>query len=60
VSTSDASFDIIQFAQDSSPSSDAMIVALLGQQKLLEQKDQALDKKSTELKNLQALINVLE
>jgi transposase len=37
-----------------------MMVALLGQQKLLEQKDQALDKKSTELKNPQALINVLE
>ena len=60
MSTSDATIDITHVTQDSSPSADALMAALLEQQKLLEQKDQALDQKSAELKNQQALINVLE
>ncbi len=39
--------------QDSLPTPDAMLVALLEQQKLLEEKDKSI-------KNQQALINVLE
>lgn len=46
-------FDFARFGQGSLPTPDAMMVALLEQQKLLEEKD-------VSLKNQQALINVLE
>ncbi len=56
----DANLDITRFSQGSLPTPDAMMLALLEQQKLLEKKDQALEQKGAEIKNQQALINVLE
>jgi len=58
--SSDISVDLSCLSQDALPTPDAMMVALLEQQKLLEKKDEVLDQQSTEIKNKQALIDVLE
>ena len=52
--------DFMRAGQGKSPTPDALMVALLEQQKLLENKDKALEQKSAEIKNQQALIAVLE
>jgi len=56
----DTPVDFSRLSQGSMPTPDAMMVALLEQQKLLEKKDEVLDQQSTELKNQQVLINILE
>ena len=55
-----ATTEFMRTGHGSLPTPDALMVALIEQQKLLEKKDQALDQKSSEIKNQQALINVLE
>lgn len=60
MSSRNATVDFNRLGEGSLPTPDALMVALLEQQKLLEKKDEALDEKSTEIKNQQALINVLE
>ena len=60
MSSSDTRIDLSCLSQGSVPTPDAMMLALLEQQKLLEKKDQVLEQKSAEIKNQQALINVLE
>ncbi len=56
----DAISVLSRLGQASMPTQDTMMVALLEQQKLLEKKDEVLGQKSAEIKNQQALINVLE
>lgn len=46
--------------QGTLPTPDALMVALIEQQKLLETKDEALEKQRAEIQNQQTLINVLE
>lgn len=55
-----ATTDFMRMGHGSLPTPDALMVALLEQQKLLEQKDEALDKQSAEIRNQQARINILE
>ena len=55
-----ATVDVISSVKGSVPTPDALMVALLEQQKLLEMKDKALDEKSAEIKNQQVLITILE
>jgi transposase len=52
--------DFMRTGQGTSPTPDALMVALIEQNKLLENKDKALKEKSAEIKNQQALIAVLE
>lgn len=52
--------DFMRSGHGSLPTPDALMVALLEQQKLLERKDDALDKQSAEIINQQAWIKVLE
>ncbi len=56
----DTTVDFLRAGSGSLPTPDALMVALLEQQKLLEKKDEALDKQSAEIRNLQALNNVLQ
>ncbi len=58
--SSNDTVDLLRLSQGNTPTPDALMVALLEQQKQLEKKDVALEKKSTEIKNQQALIKVLE
>jgi len=58
--SSDINVDLSCLSQDALPTPDAMMVALLEQQRLLEKKDEVLGQKDTEIKNKQALIDVLE
>ncbi|MDB4224924.1 hypothetical protein N9850_14260, partial [Granulosicoccus sp.] len=60
MSTPDATVDLSHLSQGSLPTPDAMMAALLEQQTLLEKKDEVLEKQSADIKNLQALNNVLE
>lgn len=60
MSTPDATVDLSHLSQGSLPAPDAMMAALLEQQTLLEKKDEVLEKQSADIKNLQALNNVLE
>ena len=60
MSSNNTTADFICKGTGSLPTPDAMMVALLDQQKQLELKDVALDEKSAEIRNKQALINVLE
>ena len=55
-----ATTEFMRTGHGSLPTPDALMVALIEQKKLLEKKDKALDQKSAEIKNQQALINVLE
>lgn len=50
----------MRMGHGSLPTPDALMMALIEQQKLLEQKDEALEEKSVAIKNQQARINVLE
>lgn len=52
--------DVMRMGNGSLPTPDALMVALLEQQKLLEQKDEVLEEKEAKLKNQQARIDVLE
>ena len=52
--------DLSTLGQGVLPTPDAMMVALLEQQKLLEKMDEALEKNGATIKNQKALINVLE
>ena len=58
--SSDTSVDLSCLSQDALATPDAMMVALHEQQKLLAMKDEVLDQQSTDIKNKQALIDVLE
>lgn len=58
--SSDISVDLSCLSQGALPTPDAMMLALLEQQKLLEKKDEVLGQKDTEIRNKQALIDVLE
>jgi transposase len=55
-----ATVDFIRSGQGTLPTPDALMVALLEQQKLLENKDKVLEENSATIKNQLALINVLE
>lgn len=57
---SDATLDLTRLTQGGLPTPDALMVALLEQQKLLESKDKALEEQSAEIKNQQARIHILE
>jgi len=52
--------DFSHLGKGTLPTPDALMVALLEQQTLLEKKDVALEEKSAEIKNLEALNKVLE
>lgn len=52
--------DFTHLCKGTMPTPDALMVALLEQQKLLENKDKALEENSTRIKNQQAHIAVLE
>ena len=58
--SSNNTVDLLRMSQGKTPTADALMVALLEQQKQLEKKDVALEEKSAEIKNQQALIKVLE
>lgn len=55
-----ATVDFMRSGYGSLPTPDALMVALLEQQKLLEKRDETLDKQSAEIKNQKAWIKVLE
>ena len=55
-----ATIDFMRSGHGSLPTPDALMVALLEQQKLLEEKNEALDKQGAEIRNQKAWIKVLE
>jgi transposase len=56
----DTTVDLSRLSQGSLPTPDAMVVALLEQQKLLEKKDVVLEQQCADIKKLQVLNNILE
>ena len=58
--SSNNTVDLLRMSAGNAPTPDALMVALLEQQKLLEKKDVTLEQQNAEIKNQQALIKVLE
>ena len=60
MSSRNTTVDFMRLAKGTLPTPDALMVALIEQQSLLEKKDKVLEENSTKIKNQQALIAVLE